>query len=109
MTNAEGERAMTIDEFLAVLREQASAHRWILGPICLAPARYGIRTDDDMLTRQCPITFVAQVPGLQVSYTAGQQLGLSWADITEIVSAADAEPEHDPALRQALLEAVGLT
>ena len=98
---------MTIDEFLAVLREQASAQRWILGQSVWLP-RYGIRTDDDMLTRQCPITFVANVPGIHASYTAGQQLGLSWADITQIVSAADAEPEHDPALRQALLEAVGL-
>lgn len=98
---------MTIEEFLEVLRARSSARRWMLGTIGLHPLRQGIRTDGNMLTRQCPITFVAGDEGLRAAIT-GHQLGLSLAVITQIVSAADEEPAHDPALRHALLEAVGL-
>ena len=99
---------MTIDEFLAVLRAQASAQRWILGTIAVAPRQGGIRTDTNLYERQCPITFVGNKPLLHQTYRAGRELGLSRAAIVQITHAADEEPGHDPALRQALLEAVGL-
>ena len=99
---------MTIDEFLAALRAKASAQRWTLCRISAYRPWDGIRTDDERIARQCPITFLGEAPCLYQSYTAGQRLGLSRADIRKIVSAADEEPAHDPVLRQALLAAVGL-
>ena len=100
---------MTLEEFLQELRARASTRSWRLLPTIATFTRinYAIRTSPPP-GEQCPITFVGGSEDIGLAYPIGQRLGLSWETITAILAATDEEDGHDPALRQALLEAVGL-
>lgn len=57
--------------------------------------------------RQCPVTAVANVPGIKVSCEAATRAGLTPVQAAEIMVAADNAPTR-PDIRQRLLEACGL-
>jgi hypothetical protein len=61
---------------------------------------------------QCPLGAVAQGPGKSAVIGGreyGVRYGLSPEDTNLIYDAADNMPDHDPKLRQQLLEACGLS
>lgn len=102
---------MTIQEFLTVLTRMAPMATWQYQQDPDEPTRYLIRTVTSARTPyrvQCPVSFVGDTEHTLAVVAAEQLIGLSHADTIAIMRAADDTPSHDPVLREAIIQAIGL-
>lgn len=100
---------MTKDEFLTALTACAGHYRWHVGEHTGHLRAFTAGNDV-----HCPLTalVVAQQQPTHDEITYGEDaahaIGLGLCLANALMHAADKSPLHDPALRQALLTAVGL-
>ena len=95
---------MTIPEFLARLETETATKQlaWTITTDNLWQ-RPWLRLGDG--SERCPMLALAGRPAHGDFAIAGQAIGLSDRDICALASAADGAPGHDPALRDALMDA----